>query len=314
MGRHHARILSETPGVTLVAACDADGARAEEHAALRSCAAVTDPADLPADVDVAVIATPTSSHRDVAVPLLRRGVSCLVEKPIAASLADADAMLAAAEEGGAVLSIGHAERCNPGILRVRDRIARPLFVECHRLGAFPGRSLDVDVVLDLMIHDLDLLLWLTGGEVEDVRAVGVSVLTPRVDIANARLELSTGCTANLTASRVSAEMTRKLRVFQEDAYISVDLPSQSAEIVRVERGGERPEIVREKLDAPAAENRPEPLRIELEAFLAEVRASRGETAPAAPAAIASGLEGRRALSAALRVLEAMERQASRRGP
>ena len=299
MGRHHARILASTEGAELVATCDPQAERAQEHARGPATLAVTSPDELPQDLDVAIIAAPTTLHREIAEPLLRRGVACLVEKPIAATLQDADAMIAAAREGGAVLAVGHAERFNPGVLRVRDRIRKPLFIEAHRLGVFPDRSLDVDVVLDLMIHDLDLLFWLAGGELVDVRAVGVNVLTQRVDIANARLTLSTGCVANLTASRVSADITRKLRVFEQDAYVSIDLPAQTAEVVTLVPGDPRPEIRREKVAPEPNAVRPEPLRLEQEAFLACVRGD-------SPSPGVTGEEGRRALDAALRVLEAME--------
>jgi predicted dehydrogenase len=286
--------------VQLLATCDRDATRAEEHARLRGCAPLLDAADLPRELDVVVVSSPTSTHRAVAEPLLRRGVSCLVEKPIASSLEDADAMIDAAKVGGAILAVGHAERWNAGLLRVREAITAPLFVEGHRLAAFPERSLDVDVVLDLMIHDLDLLLWLAGGELVDVAAIGVSVLTPRVDIATARLVLSSGCAANLTASRVSAEPTRKLRLFQEDAYVSVDLHLRTAEVVRLDRTAmPRPEMRRDKTGPDPATPDPEPLRLEQAAFLEAVRRRGGSPG-------VSGEEGRRALDAALRVLAAME--------
>lgn len=300
MGRHHARIMGSLQGMRLVACCDANPSRAREHAEASGAAAITSASDLPPDLDVAVVATPTSSHRAIAEPLLRRGVSCLIEKPVAASLDDADALILAAREGGAVLHVGHAERFNPALRAVRDLISEPLFVEGHRLGGFPDRSLDVDVVLDLMIHDLDLLLWLSGGEIEDVAAIGVGVLTSKVDIANARIVLDTGCAANLTASRVSAEPTRKLRIFQQDLYVSIDQRERVAEVVGIDRRGERPQIRREKTMAADA---PEPLRLEQEALLA---ARRGE-----PSAGVTGLEGRRALAAARRVLEALDAHAAR---
>ena len=296
MGRHHARILASTEGAQLVATCDPDLARAAEHA--RGGLAVATPDELPKDLDVAIVSAPTTLHRAIAEPLLRRGVACLVEKPIASSREDADALIAAAQEGGALLAVGHAERYNPALLAVRDRIVRPQFIESHRLGVFPDRSLDVDVVLDLMIHDLDLLFWLAGGDLQDVRAVGVNVLTPRVDIANARLTVSSGCVANLTASRVSAEITRKIRIFGRDSYVSVDLRAQSAEIVTLAPGEPRPEIRREKI-VPGEGPLPEPLRLEQEALL---RCLRGESAVPG----VTGEEGRRALDAALRVLDAMD--------
>jgi predicted dehydrogenase len=302
MGRHHARIAASLPGLKLVATCDPDLARAREHAHGGALAVAT-AAELPASLDVAVIAAPTTRHRELAEPLLLRGVSCLVEKPLAATLDEADALIEAARRGGAQLAVGHAERFNPVMAQVRDRIREPRFVEAHRLGTFPDRSLDVDVVLDLMIHDLDLLLWLSGADMLEVQAAGIDVLTPRVDIASARLLLSSGCTANLTASRVSAEPVRKLRVFQEDAYVSVDLRARSAEMSFVVRGAGRPEIRVERIDPPE-EPGPEPLRLEQEAFMRAVRGGSGEPG-------ASGLEGRRALAAALAVLEAMRQHAVR---
>jgi predicted dehydrogenase len=307
IGRHHARLLSRMPGVSLVATCDAELARAREHAHGAGCVAVASVESLPAALDLAVVATPTVTHRPLAEPLLRRGVSCLVEKPIAATLEDADAIVAAAREGGAVLVVGHAERFNPGLARARELVRTPLFVESHRLGGFPERSLDVDVVLDLMIHDLDLLLWLAGGELVDVAAIGVPVLTPMVDIANARVRLSSGCTANVTASRVSADVVRKLRVFQEDVYVSVDLFDQSAEVFRlVPRCGPRPDLERVRVGRAEGAPKEETLAHELHAF---VRAVRREAPPAV-----SGAEGRRALHAALAVLQAMEaHEAWRRG-
>jgi len=302
MGRHHARIAASLPGLRLVATCDPDLARAKEHAHGEA-VALASSADLPQALDVAVIAAPTTRHRELAEPLLLRGVSCLVEKPLAATLEEADAMIEAARRGGAQLAVGHAERFNPVMAQVRRHIREPRFVEAHRLGTFPDRSLDVDVVLDLMIHDLDLLLWLSGAEMIEVQAAGIDVLTPRVDIASARLLLSSGCTANLTASRVSAEPVRKLRVFQEDAYVSVDLRARSAEISSVVRTGARPEIRVERIE-PTEQPGPEPLRLEQEAFVRAVRGESGEPG-------ASGPEGRRALAAALSVLKAMEQHAAR---
>ena len=297
MGRHHARILSEMPGVELVAACDADRARADEHAALRGCQALASPEQLPHDLDAVVVATPTSTHRAVALPLLERGVSGLVEKPIAATLADADALLDAATRGGAVLVVGHTERFNPALEPVLPWLRDPVFVESHRLGVFPDRSLDVDVVLDLMIHDVDLLLWLTGAEAASVAAVGVAVLTQRVDIANARLEFTSGCTANVTASRVSAEPTRKLRVFTDHSYVSVDLVAQTSELFLLDEAAGGRRLDRRSFGPPPGV-KPEPLRRELEAFVAAVRGD--------AAATPSGDDGRRALEVVLRVNEALE--------
>lgn len=300
MGRHHARHLATQEGSQLVACCDADEGRAREHAQKWGAEAFTDAAALPADLDAVVVAAPTTLHREIAEPLLRRGVHCLIEKPIATTLEEADALIAAAEAGSARLMVGHAERFNPGLMRVRDLIDEPRFVEADRLGVFPARSLDVDVVLDLMIHDMDLLCWLTGSEPVELQAVGIDVLTPRVDIANARVTFGSGCTADVTASRVSAEITRKMRIFDRRRYLSIDFVAQSAEVVRLEAAEGAPRIRREHFGPEDPEKKEEPLFHEIRAFLA---AARGEAPPAV-----TGLDGRRALAGTLRVLEAMERQ------
>ena len=303
MGRHHARHLATQEGSTLVACCDSDEGRAREHAEKWGAQAVTDPAALPEDLDAVIVAAPTTLHREIAEPLLRRGVHCLIEKPITATLEEADALIAAAEAGGAQLMVGHAERFNPGLMRVRELIQEPRFVEAERLGVFPARSLDVDVVLDLMIHDMDLLCWLTGSEPEEVQAIGIDVLTPRVDIANARLGFGSGCIADVTASRVSAEITRKMRIFDRDRYVSIDFVAQAAEVVSLEKGEGAPRIRREHFGPENPDEKEEPLFHEIRAFLA---AARGEAPPAV-----TGLDGRRALAGTLRVLEAMERQHER---
>lgn len=218
LGRHHARLLAALPGAQLVAVVDTDRGRAEEVAKAAGCQALVSVADLPAALDAVSVAVPTEAHAELAVPFLDRGVAVLVEKPIARTLAEADAMIAAAERSGALLATGHTERFNPAVAAVLGRVERPRFVEVHRLGTFPDRSLDIDVVFDLMIHDLDLLLATVGEAVVSVEAVGVPVLTGRVDIANARLTFGSGCIANLTASRISRERIRKLRFFQPHSY------------------------------------------------------------------------------------------------
>ncbi len=298
MGRHHARHLATLEGSTLVACCDPDEARAGEHAGKWDAAAVTDPSQLPEDLDAVIIAAPTTLHCEIAEPLLRRGVHCLVEKPIAVTVEEADALIAAAAAGGAALMVGHAERFNPGLRRVRDRIREPRFVEADRLGVFPARSLDVDVVLDLMIHDMDLLCWLTGSEPVEIQAVGLDVLTPKVDIANARVIFGSGCTADITASRVSNEITRKMRIFDSSAYVSIDFVAQAAEIVTLGVADGAPKIERQHFGPANDDEKEEPLFHEISAFLA---AARGECAPAV-----TGEDGRRALAGTLGVLEAME--------
>ena len=236
-GRHHARILSSLPGVRLVAVVDIDADRAAAIAAETGAAMETDLAALDDRVDAVTLAVPTESHHAVAVPLLERGVSVLVEKPMARSMVEADALITAAEAGGAVLAVGHTERYNPAVATALPLVRAPRFIEVHRIGTFPARSLDVDVVFDVMIHDLDIILTAVGEEVATIEAIGVAVLTDRVDIANARLRFRSGCIANLTASRISRDRVRKLRFFQQDAYISVDCAEQEVEAWRVTRGG-----------------------------------------------------------------------------
>ncbi len=294
-GRHHARILATLPGARLVAVVDIDVGRAAAVAAATGAAPETDVTALDGRVDAVTLAVPTESHHAVALPLLARGVSVLVEKPIARSVAEADALIAAAEASGAVLAVGHTERYNPAVAAALPLVRAPRFIEVHRIGAFPARSLDIDVVFDVMIHDLDIILTTVGAEVAAVEAVGVPVLTDRVDIANARLRFTSGCIANITASRISRDRVRKLRFFQRDAYISVDCAEQEVEEWRVTRtpGSAEPAIAGGKVDVP----RGEPLALELEDF---VRAVAGGGPPRV-----GGADGRRALALAQRVADAM---------
>ena len=197
------------------------------------------------------MAVPTALHRDIAVPFLDAAVPVLVEKPMARSLAEADELIAAATRTGAMLAVGHTERFNPAVAVARPLLVDPRFIEVHRLGAFPDRSLDIDVVFDLMIHDLDVVLSLVGSEVESIEAVGVPVLTPRVDIANARLRFANGCIANLTASRISRDRVRKIRFFQPSAYLSIDYAAQKVEMWRLVTGtGALPSIDGGELTVP----------------------------------------------------------------
>jgi predicted dehydrogenase len=221
-------------------------------------------------------------------------VAVLVEKPMASSMADADRLIEAARRRGALLAAGHTERFNPAFAAALPLVANPRFVEVHRLGAFPERSLDIDVIFDLMIHDLDLLLAAVGADVVSVEAVGVHVLTPRTDIANARLRFASGCIANLTASRISRDRVRKARFFQHDSYVSIDFASQEVEIYRLVRGEGRPAIHGGKLEVASDE----PLRRELVDFVDAVRTKR------APGVTAEA--GRDALALATRIADAME--------
>ena len=295
LGRHHARILSTLDGAKLTAVADVIVERATESAAAAGALAVTDSRELLGQVDAVTIAVPTELHLEIALPFLERGTSVLVEKPMARSLDEADRMIAAARASGAVLAVGHTERYNPAVAAVLPLVTSPRFIEVHRLGVFPDRSLDIDVVFDLMIHDLDVILSLVRSEVSSIEAVGVPVLTPRYDIANARLRFESGCIANVTASRISRDRVRKIRFFQPDSYLSIDYAAQEVEGWRlVRRDGSRPSIE----GGPVPVTRDEPLRRELADF---VRAAGDRSAP-----LVDGDAGRRALALATRIAEKME--------
>lgn len=297
LGKHHARILASLPGVTLAGVVDTDADRAGRVAAERGTSAYADVAQVPGKIDVAVVAVPTESHARIAQALLEAGVHTLVEKPITQTVAEADALIATAKSRGVVLAVGHSERFNPAVMAARPHLKDPRFIEVHRLGQLPGRSLDIDVVLDLMIHDLDLILSLVPSEVEGVEAVGVPVLTPRIDIANARLRFANGCIANLTASRISREPVRKIRFFQQDAYVSIDTAAREVEMWRlVPQPNGAPTIGGGKLEVAGDEA----LKGELEDFLGAVRDGR------APAV--TGPQGRAALALATRIVELMGHQ------
>lgn len=295
LGRHHARILSDLPGVTLAAVVDVNHPRAEEIAAERRAKAFGDWREILSAVDAVTIAAPTQAHLEIAEAFLEQGVHVLVEKPMTATTADADRLIDLAARRGIVLAVGHTERFNPAVERARSLVQEPRFIEVHRLGTFPERSLDIDVVFDLMIHDLDVVLNLVGDEVSAIEAVGVPVLTPRVDIANVRLRFSRGCIANLTASRISRERVRKIRFFQRDAYLSIDYAAQEAEMWRlVPVTGQAPRIEGGKLDIA----REEPLKRELEDFVAAIREKREP--------LVTGAHGRAALGLAEQVVARME--------
>jgi predicted dehydrogenase len=295
LGRHHARILADLAGVQLVAVVDINRGRAEEIASQYGAAAHTDWRAVMGAVDAVTIAAPTEAHAAIAAAFLEQRVHVLVEKPMTATTAEADALLALAVARGVVLAVGHTERFNPAIAHVKPLLAAPRFIEVHRLGTFPERSLDIDVVFDLMIHDLDLVLDIVGGGVAAIEAVGVPVLTPRVDIANVRLRFDNGCIANLTASRISRDRVRKIRFFQRDMYVSVDYAAQEVEIYRlVGRAGQMPAIEGGKLDLA----REEPLKRELQDFVDAIREGRPP--------LVTGAQGRAALALAERVVERME--------
>jgi predicted dehydrogenase len=290
LGRHHARILATLEGVALVAVADINGARAAEVAAASGTRALTDFRDLLGKVDAVTLAVPTELHREIALVFLAAGVHVLVEKPMARSLAEADDMIGAAAKAGAILAVGQTERFNPAVVAARPVLSDPRFIEVHRLGTFPERSLDIDVVFDLMIHDVDIVLSLVNSDVEAIEAVGVPVLTGRVDIANARLKFGNGCIANLTASRISRDRVRKIRFFQPMAYVSIDYAAQKLEVFRLVKGnGPAPAI--EGGEVPI-ENE-EPLKRELADFVEAIRTRRPP--------VVTGEDGRRALALATRI-------------
>jgi predicted dehydrogenase len=285
------------PGVALVGVVDQSEARAREIAAAANTTAFTDPRALDGAVDAVTVAVPTESHLDVALGFIDRGVHVLVEKPLARTVEEADRLVSAAVARGATLAVGHTERFNPAVAAARTLLHRPRFIEAHRLGTFPERSLDIDVVFDLMIHDIDIVLSIVGEPAVSVEAVGVPVLTPRIDIANVRLRFAGGCIANLTASRISRDRVRKIRIFQPKAYLSVDYAAQEVEhwtLGPPEAGSPRPSILGGKVEV----SKDEPLRRELEDFVTAVRERR-------PPEV-GGEAGREALRLAAVIVERMQ--------
>ncbi len=309
LGRQHARIhaaLAAEGRSQFVAACDLDETTARAIALERQTDWTTDWRTLHGRVDAVSLAVPTEAHAEIACALLAEGVHVLVEKPIARTLAEADAMIEAAARGRATLMVGHLERFNPALIALRPHVRSPIYFEIHRVGEFTARSLDIDVVLDLMIHDLDIVQWLVGEDVEvtDVRAVGLPILTDRVDAANARLEFATGAVANITASRVGTEKIRKMRFFQPHDYIAVDYATRYVSISSLAppaADSPRPGVNTRLLEIADIE----PLRAEIEAFFA---AAESGTPPPIP-----GADGRRALALALRALERIHEKAARVG-
>lgn len=298
-GRNHARVYREIDNVELAGIFDIDRARAEDAAREFRTHAFSSLLEVHGRADAATVAVPTAQHAAVGCKLMEMGLDVLVEKPMARDLAEAEALLHAAQEHRRVLQVGHVERFNPAVLAVEPILNNPLFFEVHRLGVFTPRSLDVDVIYDLMIHDLDILLALVQQTVSEVKAVGIPVLTDKVDIAHARLEFAGGAVANITASRVSTERVRKVRFFQQHEYVSLDYARRDALRVRVKKAGPQPEFAFEKLAAPATE----PLRAELESFVECVRTRREPRV--------NGAAGRAALELAARVMTSIQEHAER---
>ena len=285
VGKHHARVYAELPNVELAGVVDILKSRADETAALCKTASFTDYRELFGKIDAASLAVPTIDHAWIGADLLEHGIDVLVEKPIASSAEQARTLIDAATLNKRVLQVGHVERFNPVIAAARELATKPQFFEIHRLAAFSPRSLDIDVVLDLMIHDIDIVLSLVQSPVREVRAVGIPVLSQKPDIANARVEFEDGCVANFTASRVSFEKTRKLRFFQPHDYISVDYAAQTGTMVSLCMGN----VTERKLEPP----KEEPLKLQLAAFAKCVENRRTP--------VVGGEDGLRALDLAMRI-------------
>jgi len=296
LGRHHARIYGEMAGektgVELSAVVDVLPGRAEEVAKLYGAEFLTDYRGLFGKVDAVSLAAPTSEHARIGIELLENGIDVLVEKPMTSTVEESRLLIDAAVRNNRILQAGHVERFNPIVRAATEVATQPQFFEVHRLAVFTPRSLDIDVVLDLMIHDLDIVLSLVRSPVSEVRAVGIAVLSRKADIANARVEFENGCVANLTASRVSFEKVRKLRFFQPSDYISVDYSLQTGSMVSLRMG----RVSKRSLEPPVAE----PLKLELESF---VHCVQTRTSP-----IVGGEDGLRALELAMQINEQIARR------
>jgi len=291
LGEHHARIYSSMATVELVGVVDIDKERADRVAAKYGTTPYYDHRSLFGRIDAASIAVPTVLHYPISLEFIREGIDLLIEKPITATISEADNLCKESAKKGVLIQVGHVERFNPAFTIMEGHVKNPRFIETHRLGPYVGRGIDVDVILDLMIHDIDIILSIVKSDPVDIRAVGVPVLTNHIDIASARLEFASGCIANITASRVSRERMRKIRIFQPDTYLSLDYAEQSLSIYRrlIEDGS--PRITGEEI-RPEKE---EPLRRELISFISAVQ-DRKE-----PAVTCS--DGREALRVALKIVE-----------
>jgi len=298
-GKRHAHAFRQVPGAELVGIYDQLADRARALASELGIKAFRSLEETLAAAKAVSIVIPTTAHAAVAGVALASGVDVLVEKPITRTVEEADELIQAADRAGRILQVGHLERFNPGVVAAKVVTRQPLFFEIHRLGVFSPRSLDVDVVFDLMIHDLDLVLWMVGAPVREVRAVGLPVLSDKVDIANARVEFENGTVANLTASRVSTEKVRKFRYFQPHEYISIDFSRRDSLLLSVDHNGAAPGIGFRKLEAASRE----PLQAELESFVRCVRTRRPP--------LVGGREGRDALAMAEQVMFCIEEHAGR---
>lgn len=306
LGRHHARNYAELAKegrVEFVGVCDTDAETAERVASDNGSEVFSDWRELLGKVDAVSIATPTETHCEIACAFLDRGTDVLVEKPMALAVDEADRMIAAAEKSGAKLMVGQLERYNPAMVALRPHVTKPLYFEIHRVSPFPNRSLDVDVVLDVMIHDLDAVQWLVGKDVEvsGIHAVGIPVISDKVDAANARIEFANGAVANITASRIGTEKIRKTRFYQTDAYVVLDYATKFASLTSLNPDAVHPllGISINRLEV----NDVEPLRAEITAFLDAIE---NDTPPPV-----DGGDGRRAVNLAVGVLEKIEAHRNR---
>ena len=303
LGRFHAQKYAALPDSTLVAVVDASAEARDRVAAEVGCRAVADYREILGEVDAVSIATPTPLHFPIARECLERGIHVLVEKPITETPEQARALIETAARRGRILQVGHLERFNAAILALGGTLGTPRFIESHRLAPFKERGTDVNVVLDLMIHDIDLIQSLVGAPIESIDAVGASVFSAGLDIANARIRYANGCVANTTASRVSMKMERKLRLFQDDAYVSIDLQQKVLTVVRKPPAG-APAAPGQVVIEERSYDQGDALRMEIEAFLRAIREGR-------PPAV-SGEDGLRALETAIRITELVQGEGARR--
>ncbi|MCK5237798.1 MAG: Gfo/Idh/MocA family oxidoreductase [Deltaproteobacteria bacterium] len=296
LGRFHAEKYSKLENSELVAVVDPNTARAEEIAKEFSTKAYSDYKDLLGKVDCVSIVTPTESHATIGMDFIKSGTHVLIEKPITKTAKEAEDLIAEAEKQNVILQVGHLERFNPAVVALKDKVKNPVFIESHRLSPFPNRATDVDVVLDLMIHDIDIILNLVADEVESVDATGIPVISGKVDIANARIKFKNGCVANVTASRISKETLRRIRLFQPDAYISIDYAEQKINLSSIDRGKEGlPQIKEEEITI----ERKDMLFEEIKSFL--------ECIENGSSPIVSGHDGKRALDVAARIQVSVEK-------
>ena len=304
LGQFHAEKYAALKQTNLVAVADLDLDRAEQVAGSFACRAFSSHEDLIGRVDAVSVVVPTLQHFQVARDLMEAGVHVLVEKPMTATLQEADSLIRLAKANDLILQVGHLERFNPAVVAARSHVSQPLFVESHRLASFTERGTEVDVILDLMIHDIDIILSLVPYPLEDLRVGGVKVLTPRTDIANVRLEFASGCTANVTASRISAKKMRKIRIFQPDSYLSIDCADKEVELFHRlpdQDANGFPEIEYQRLQVADTD----PLEEQLLAFAESVKTGQQP--------LVSGEAGRKALEVATRVSELIRSRMQRMG-